>query len=101
MPGTPQTVTKVTPVELALVEFTDGEYKSSMILAAIANNITEISEDSPNLVGAIKVIDWLMPDGKWRNTGGVSRWLARGIQTLIKQQEEPSDVTETDNNSLE
>jgi hypothetical protein len=84
---TPQTVRSITPVELALVEYTDGEYKDSAMLVAIATNITELSPTDPKLQGSVKVIDWVMPDGKWRNTGGVSNWLAKGILNLLKQKE--------------
>ena len=73
-------VTKVTPVNLALVEFVDKDFKTSMILAAIAENIAELDPNSPELVGSIKVIDYLGPDNKWKNTGGVGKWLAKGIQ---------------------
>lgn len=93
------TVKKIIPVELALIEFTDGEYKDSMILAAIASNLTELDHNSPNLVGGVKVIDWLTPDGKWRNTGGVSKWLAQGIQNLLKK--EVANASETERDQVE
>ena len=83
MPGKQTTVNEIIPVELALVKFTDENYKNSMMLVAIASNLVELKADDPTLVGSIKVIDWLMPDGKWRNTGGVSTWLAKGIRELL------------------
>jgi len=94
----PTTVNEIIPVELALVKFTDGEYKDSMMLAAIATNIVDLKPDDPTLIGSVKVIDWIGHDGKWKNTGGVTGWMARGIRELLIK---GTDATSTDEDKVE
>lgn len=81
----PQTITKITPLELAIIDFVDGEYRNSKALIAINPDIVNLEPTNPEYRDCIRIIDLYSPPGQWRSTNGSSKWLLDALKKLLTQ----------------
>jgi hypothetical protein len=83
---TPKTIKKIIPLELALIEYTDGNMQNEKAVAIIESGFTNMKPTDPEFRESVKIIDiYRNPPGQWRNLALVSKWLAVAIQNALKE----------------
>ncbi len=91
----PQTITKITPVELIMVEYTDGNYKTEKALVIVEagfDTSKEIDLDKES----VKVLDvFRSPPGQWKLLSFTSRWFIQGLHKLLNKSSEKETPNDT------
>lgn len=84
-----QTISKLIPLELALIEVTDGRFSTSEAIIAFDSSIGTANKDDPDFRSKVRILSHKVGN-EWRNSDGVSKWLAVAVQELV-QKVTPSD----------
>ncbi len=92
----PQTITKVTPVELIMVEYIDGNYKTEKALVVVEAGF-DISKGTDLDKDSVKVLDvFRSPPGQWKLLSYTSRWFIQALHKLLNKSTEietPNDTS--------
>lgn len=84
----PQTITKVTPVELIMVEYVDGNYRTEKALVAVEAGF-DVSKEADLNKESVKVLDvFRSPPGQWKLLSFTSRWFIQALHKLLNKSSE-------------
>ena len=85
MADTPRTISKIIPLELALIDYVDGKFEQQRALIAIDRDLVNYDPNSVEYKTAVRIIDFADKRG-WKTSYNAESWVVREVKRMIESQ---------------